>query len=117
MALMINWYDYICFGIVAVSFICSLWVVWRREFGMARNDVHVQLWSSCCKEVHPAWLLVTRLISFVVMAGFLLWDLRDWGALIFIYYTEYLLFLFIFPLVLLPLNSMFQLVMLGNGLI
>ncbi|EEF47198.1 uncharacterized protein LOC8265907 [Ricinus communis] len=115
MALVIYWYDYICFGIVAVSFICSLWVLWRKELAsekdsttiyesllVARPDTdgfvdamprnHVgssQLWTSCWKGLHPGWLLATRFISFLVMGGFLLWDISDWGATIFMYYTEW----------------------------
>ncbi|EXB44440.1 hypothetical protein L484_013858 [Morus notabilis] len=48
-----------------------------------------QLWRSCWKEVHPKWLLLTRLLSFLVLAGFLAWDVVEWDATIFLYYTEW----------------------------
>ncbi|KAL5792020.1 hypothetical protein ACOSP7_000614 [Xanthoceras sorbifolium] len=115
MALVVYWYDFICFGIVAAAFIGSLWVLWRKEVAsrwedntiyesllVARPDrdcyvratprAHVssyQLWTSCWKGVHPGWLLMTRFVSFVVMAGFLSWDITDWGLGIFVYYTEW----------------------------
>ncbi|KAJ6390323.1 hypothetical protein OIU77_024527 [Salix suchowensis] len=117
MALVIYWYDIVCFGIVAASLGVSFWVVWRRELAskcddniiyqsllVARPDItdrtvvpampgnHVgssQLWTSCWKQVHPGWLLATRSISFLVMAGLLWKDIVDWDATIFIYYTEW----------------------------
>ncbi|KAH8517166.1 hypothetical protein H0E87_005204 [Populus deltoides] len=116
MALVIYWYDIVCFGIVAASFVVSLWVLWRRDLAskcddnflyqsllVARPDIndrtvlamprnHVgstQLWTSCWKGVHPGWLLATRFISFLVMAGLLWMDIVDWDATIFIYYTEW----------------------------
>ncbi|KAL3604370.1 hypothetical protein D5086_005229 [Populus alba] len=116
MALVIYWYDIVCFGIVAASFVVSLGVLWRRDLAskcddnflyqsllVARPDIndrtvlamprnHVgssQLWTSCWKGVHPGWLLATRFISFLVMSGLLWRDIVDWDATIFMYYTEW----------------------------
>ncbi|KAL5561071.1 hypothetical protein UlMin_030818 [Ulmus minor] len=115
MALEVYWYDFVCFGIVAFSFLGALWVIWRREGSsrvedstayesllLARPDSQVfvnalprghvstsQLWTSCWKVVHPKWLLATRFISFLAMAGFLAWDVVEWGGTIFVYYTEW----------------------------
>ncbi|XP_021676181.2 uncharacterized protein LOC110661743 [Hevea brasiliensis] len=116
MALVVYWYDFICFGIVAASFFGSLWVLYKKELlaskydtntiyesllvarpdtdgfvnAMPRNHVgSSQLWSSCWKGFHPGWLLATRLVSFLVMAGFLMWDIEEWDATIFVYYTEW----------------------------
>lgn len=115
MGLVVYWYDFICFGIVAAAFVGSAWVLWRKEASskcddntvyesllMARPDndgfvpstpkAHVgssQLWTSCWKGVHPGWLLLTRFVSCVAMAGFLSWDIVDWGGTIFVYYTEW----------------------------
>lgn len=114
MALVVYWYDFICFGIVVAAYIGSLWILWRKEgasrcddntiyesllaaqadgdgFVRATHKAHVgsnQLWSSCWKRVHPGCLLLTRFLSFVAMAVFLSWDILDWDASIFIYYTE-----------------------------
>ncbi|KAH9730949.1 protein rolling protein [Citrus sinensis] len=115
MALVVYWYDFICFGIVVAAYIGSLWILWRKEgasrcddntiyesllaaqadgdgFVRATHKAHVgsnQLWSSCWKGVHPGCLLLTRFLSFVAMAVFLSWDILDWDASIFIYYTEW----------------------------
>lgn len=110
MALEVEWYDFVCFGIVGAAFLGALWVLYRREGGSGSSgsagdaleglllgrrkpsaDGHVGtdwLWTSCWKGVHPGWLLGTRLVSFLAMAGFLAWDVMDWNASIFIYYTE-----------------------------
>nr|KJB49744.1 hypothetical protein B456_008G136300 [Gossypium raimondii] len=115
MALVVYWYDFICFGVVAAAFIGSLWVLWKKEaasrcdeesvyesllearpdadgFIRATPRAHVgsnQLWTSCWIRVHPGWLVLTRFVSFAVMAGFLVWDIVEWDASIFVYYTEW----------------------------
>ncbi|KHG04151.1 Desmoglein-1-beta [Gossypium arboreum] len=114
MALVVYWYDFICFGVVAAAFIGSLWVLWKKEaasrcdeesvyesllearpdadgFIRATPRAHVgsnQLWTSCWIRVHPGWLVLTRFVSFAVMAGFLVWDIVEWDASIFVYYTD-----------------------------
>lgn len=115
MGLLVYWYDAVCFGIVVASFLGSLWVIWRKEGGSRLDDnaifqsllsggpetvghysvakprSHVDsscLWSSCWRGVHPGWLLATRLGSLAVMGGFLAWDIVEWDASIFVYYTE-----------------------------
>lgn len=120
MALVVYWYDFVCFGIVGVSLCGALWVIWSKE-GSSRvedtteyesllqpapdNDVFVtnavprghigtsQLWSSCWRGVHPKWLLATRFLSFLILSGFLAWDVVEWDVIIFVYYTEYVYFL------------------------
>ncbi|KAF5181503.1 rolling protein [Thalictrum thalictroides] len=118
MALVIYWYDFICFAIVATSIFISIWIIWQKE-GNARftektiyyslliseaghgDDGPVgvtwsegtirstQLWTSCWRGVHPIWLMVYRLASAIVMAGILAWDIRQYDTTIFMYYTEY----------------------------
>lgn len=114
MALVVYCYDFICFGVVAAALIASLWVLWKKEaasrcdeesvyesllearpdadgFIRATPRAHVgsnQLWTSCWIRVHPGWLVLTRFVSFAVMAGFLAWDIVEWDTSIFVYYTE-----------------------------
>ena len=119
MALEVEWYDFVCFGIVGVAILGALWVLWMNE-GASRRDLdtmdesllvarpdngvmlivfpratcHVsssQLWTSCWQGVHPLWLLATRFLSLVIMAVLLSWDVLDYDASIFVYYTEYVL--------------------------
>ncbi|XP_024932912.1 uncharacterized protein LOC107426214 isoform X2 [Ziziphus jujuba] len=117
MALEVCWYDFVCFGIVGISFFGALWVIWRNEgsfrfqdstmyeslvvaqpdsevsvtvSGLCKGHVSTcQLWTSCWRGVHPKWLLATRFLSFLVLSGFLAWDVFTWGSTIFIYYTEW----------------------------
>ncbi|XP_068302617.1 uncharacterized protein [Pyrus communis] len=116
MALQVYWYDFVCFGIVGVSFVAALWVIWRKEGAserfedstmydsllVTRPESHVfvsalpkghvstsQLWTSCWKGIHPGWLFASRFVSFLALAGFLAWDLVEWNPSIFIYYTEW----------------------------
>ncbi|XP_044503950.1 uncharacterized protein LOC123224379 [Mangifera indica] len=115
MALVVYWYDLVCFGIVAAAFIGSLWMIWSKENSSRCDDNtiyesliaagpdsdgfvcatpkayvgSIQLWTSCWKGVHPGWLLLTRFVSFIALAGFLSWDIADCDASVFIYYTEW----------------------------
>ncbi|KAI9082660.1 hypothetical protein K1719_035529 [Acacia pycnantha] len=116
MALEVDWYDFVCFGIVGASLIGALWVLWTKEavsrtqydtryesLLMTRPDnevdatsslpkAHVnasQLWTSCWPGFNPLWLLATRFTSFLVMAILLICDALKYGATIFYYYTEW----------------------------
>ncbi|XP_061373618.1 uncharacterized protein LOC133315946 isoform X2 [Gastrolobium bilobum] len=118
MALEVEWYDLVCFGIVGVALVGALWVLWMKERasqsnfgildenllvagpdnGMAVNVLihraigHVstsQLWTSCWRGVHPLWLLATRFLSFVIMAVLLALDVLAYDPSIFLYYTEW----------------------------
>ncbi|KAG7570790.1 hypothetical protein ISN45_Aa04g033340 [Arabidopsis thaliana x Arabidopsis arenosa] len=105
MALIVYWYDFICFAIVAAAIVASLWFLLRRERGCLGIDdtAHVsllplyrskslgsaQLWTSCWIRLHPGWLLFTRSTSFLSMAALLAWDILKWDASIFVYYTEW----------------------------
>ncbi|KAL0711430.1 hypothetical protein Bca4012_018408 [Brassica carinata] len=106
MALVVYWYDFICFGIVLAAIVASLWFLLRRERGCVdvEDTVHnsfllsrsgpeslglTQLWTSCWRRLHPGWLLFTRSISFLSMAALLAWDVLKWDARIFVYYTEW----------------------------
>ncbi|KAK9086226.1 hypothetical protein Syun_028620 [Stephania yunnanensis] len=122
MALVIYWYDLICFAIVGVGIFISLWVITHHRGDSSRYSAnsmyesllvshgsadagHVmleelgstksgyvtssELWTSCWRGVKPIWLLILRLVSAVVMAIILLWDVRSYGSAIFIYYTEW----------------------------
>ncbi|XP_024010778.1 uncharacterized protein LOC18015725 isoform X2 [Eutrema salsugineum] len=108
MALIVYWYDFICFGIVLAAIVASLWFLLRRERGcidvgvmvaqnslllMSRSESEslgsVRLWASCWRRLHPGWILFTRSISFLSMTALLAWDLIKWDASIFVYYTEW----------------------------
>ncbi|KAF8049504.1 hypothetical protein N665_2194s0007 [Sinapis alba] len=106
MALVIHWYDFICFSIVLAAIVASLWFLLRREGGCVDVEDTVQnsfllsrsgseslglarLWTSCWRGLHPGWLLFTRSISFLSMAALLAWDVLKWDASVFVYYTEW----------------------------
>jgi len=114
MALVVEWYDFVCFAIVGVSILGALWVLWTNEGSSAsQSDSNIfvesllvanspssdnrvaighvstsQLWTSCWRGVHPLVLLATRLFSFVSLAVLLYLDIHEYDASIFYYYTE-----------------------------
>ncbi|KAJ1393355.1 hypothetical protein SESBI_35075 [Sesbania bispinosa] len=115
MALEVPWYDIACFGMVGVAIVGALWVLGMNEGASQRdfdttyeslllaqpdNEVivnvlprgHVstsQLWTSCWRGLHPFCLFVTRFLSFLILLFFLVWDFLQYGASIFMYYTEW----------------------------
>ncbi|XP_004496037.1 uncharacterized protein [Cicer arietinum] len=119
MALVVEWYDFVCFGIVGVSILGALWILWNKEGSSASQPDfdnlvdtsetllvaspspdnrlpigHIttfQLWTSCWRGVHPVVLLATRFFSFLTLFILLSLDLRQYDATIFYYYTEWTL--------------------------
>lgn len=135
MGLVVYWYDFVCFGIVGVSFVGALYVIWKME-GAGKHcknersmyesllpvssprDIDVngsstaagrgglvttttttpypkghvsstQLWTSCWRGLHPAYLLGLRFGSFLITSGFLAWDIIADGPSVLVYYTEW----------------------------
>lgn len=117
--MMLEWYDFVCIGIVGCSILSALYVLWINEgsSSFSRSDFDIlvdsllvaspspdnrvtighvttsQLWTSCWRGVHPLVLLATRFISLVSMVVLLSFDLHEYDATIFYYYTEYVIFL------------------------
>ncbi|KAG5150335.1 hypothetical protein JHK84_026807 [Glycine max] len=111
-ALELEWYDFVCFGIVGLAFLGAIWVLWMHEgasqskLGTLEENLLVglqdstgvvvnvvlrdrvigqvrstpQLWTSCWRGLHPLFLLITRFLSFVVMAVLLPLDVREYDA-------------------------------------
>lgn len=125
MALVLHWYDSICFGIVVLSILGALYSLRLKE-GEKRKGVkssssnskyesllvssslpedvsvidddctssrvHIgysHLSNTCWKGLHPGWLLGFRIFAFLILCGFLAWDIQVWGLSIFCYYTEW----------------------------
>ncbi|KAM0948437.1 hypothetical protein DsansV1_C06g0059381 [Dioscorea sansibarensis] len=112
MALPIHWYTILCFAIIAGAFTGALLVIWVYEVCRKNEDRetkyeslflgagdHVRdgdvigvrsakLWLSCWRGVHPAWLLMLRIIFPLVMIGIILWDMQTYDWTIMVYYTE-----------------------------
>ncbi|CAO2818204.1 unnamed protein product [Amaranthus hypochondriacus] len=95
--IVVKWYSIVSVCIVLLSVIGSVYVLWKKECNDDDDDdddddVDVdfqELWTSCWRGLHPGFLLLLRLLSFFVLTFFLSWDLHQWGASIFIYYTEW----------------------------
>jgi hypothetical protein len=119
MALVVEWYDFVCFAIVGGSILVALWLLWTNEGpSTSHSDFDIlvdsllmaspsqdnrvatgyvnnsQLWTSCWRGVHPLVLFATRFSSFVILAVLLSLDIHEYDASIFYYYTEYVIFPF-----------------------
>ncbi|MCL7031831.1 hypothetical protein MKW94_023691 [Papaver nudicaule] len=116
---LIPWYDFLCFAIVVGAIFAAIWMLLHKENDGRRKCAtkyeslllsqpdqdhgnvdsaewtqpnHLrsyQLWTSCWRNLNPLWLLLTRFLSFVIMARFLAWDIQVHGKIMFLYYTEW----------------------------
>ncbi|RZC52987.1 hypothetical protein C5167_047318 [Papaver somniferum] len=66
------------------------------EWTQPNHVVSNQLWTSCWRNLNPVWLLVTRFLSFVIMARVLAWDIQLHGKTVFLYYTKWTFALVVF---------------------
>ncbi|KAK7356274.1 hypothetical protein VNO80_15542 [Phaseolus coccineus] len=105
MTLELEWYDLVCFGIVGVTLVGSLRVLWMHEGSSKSEDERLlvggeengtviggvrstKLWSSCWPGMHPLWLLLIRFLSFLTLAILQTLDVREYDVTIFVYYTD-----------------------------
>ena len=57
----------------------------RRPDGVLYDD---EAWRPCLRDIHPAWLLAYRLVSFFVLFSLLIVIVISDGGNIFYYYTQ-----------------------------
>ncbi|KAF0890176.1 hypothetical protein E2562_038531 [Oryza meyeriana var. granulata] len=57
----------------------------QRRPGVLYDD---EAWRPCLPDIHPAWLLGYRLISFFVLLSLLIVSVISDGGTIFYYYTQ-----------------------------
>ncbi|KAI3881914.1 hypothetical protein MKX03_021283, partial [Papaver bracteatum] len=126
MTVLIPWNDILCFLVVVSSIFASIWMLLRHEENDGTRKCstkyesllvpqpdkdnrnvssertqpnHVgsnQLWTSCWRNLNPVWLLVTRFLSFIIMARVLAWDIQVHGRTVFLYYTKWTFALVVF---------------------
>ena len=44
-------------------------------------------WKPCLKEIHPVWLLIYRVVAFLILLGLLIVSISEGGE-VFYYYTQ-----------------------------
>ncbi|KAF3337525.1 hypothetical protein FCM35_KLT18112 [Carex littledalei] len=95
----LNWRVLLCsIWILACMIVASI-LIWRYEGhgsrpqssekereGLLYDD---EAWRPCLKEIHPAWLLAFRLVSFFVLLGLLIVIIVVDKGSIFYYYTQW----------------------------
>lgn len=94
----LNWRVLLCsIWILACMIVASI-LIWRYEGHCSRPQSSEkeregllyddEAWRPCLKEIHPAWLLAFRLVSFFVLLGLLIVIIVVDKGTIFYYYTQ-----------------------------
>ncbi|XP_064968139.1 uncharacterized protein LOC135614574 [Musa acuminata AAA Group] len=95
----LNWRVLLCAIWVLSSMIIASILIWKFEGSNTETEgsspeshyplYEDELWRPCLTEVHPAWLLVFRLIAFAILLAFLIINVAVDGGGIFYYYTQW----------------------------
>ncbi|KAI4980604.1 hypothetical protein ZWY2020_021089, partial [Hordeum vulgare] len=104
----LNWKFVLCATWVYSCMALACYLIWKYEgpSSPAGNDEGVDkeearprigpgvvyledCWKSCLDDIHPAWLLAFRLVSFLFMASVIIYDVIVDGWTVFLYYTQW----------------------------
>uniref|UniRef100_A0A453E2E8 Uncharacterized protein n=1 Tax=Aegilops tauschii subsp. strangulata TaxID=200361 RepID=A0A453E2E8_AEGTS len=104
----LNWRFLLCATWVYSCMALACYLIWKyegpsspagNEEGVDREEARPKIgpgvvyledcWKPCLEEIHPAWLLAFRLVSFLFMASVLVSDVIVDGWTVFLYYTQW----------------------------
>nr|WCD39202.1 putative UDP protein [Annona squamosa] len=98
----LNWRVALCSIWTLLSVVVSAVLIWKNEgFGTSSDDSedaqqrragfvrNEECWRPCLKEIHPAWLLIFRIVAFCVLVPLLVVYAVVDGSSIFHYYTQW----------------------------
>lgn len=97
----LNWRFLLCAIWILLAILGAAFIIWRYEGckrsnsperGNRRERVGTlykdEAWTTCCKKIHPLWLLAYRVIGFVILLTVILADTIVHSPQIFYFYTE-----------------------------
>lgn len=96
-----NWRFFVCALFLAIVMVVAALLIWKYEGFKrpkpgSRDDsqdsvgslYEDELWRTCVKGIHPAWLLAYRTLAFAVLFALILSDAVTSGGSIFLFYTQ-----------------------------
>ncbi|KAE8803595.1 putative LRR receptor-like serine/threonine-protein kinase [Hordeum vulgare] len=104
----LNWKFVLCATLVYSCMALACYLIWKYEGpslpagndeGVDKEEARPRIgpgvvyledcWKSCLDDIHPAWLLAFRLVSFLFMASVIIYDVIVDGWTVFLYYTQW----------------------------
>uniref|UniRef100_A0A8I6X5J7 Uncharacterized protein n=1 Tax=Hordeum vulgare subsp. vulgare TaxID=112509 RepID=A0A8I6X5J7_HORVV len=104
----LNWKFVLCATWVYSCMALACYLIWKYEGpslpvgndeGVDREEARPRIgpgavyledcWKPCLHDIHPAWLLAFRLVSFLFMASVIIYDVIVDGWTVFLYYTQW----------------------------
>ncbi|KAH0470135.1 hypothetical protein IEQ34_001693 [Dendrobium chrysotoxum] len=93
----LNWRFFFCAVLVMFTMAVASIMIWKYEGseqdGEEEEEEEDAAWRPCLRTVHPVWLLVFRIIAFIIFVSLIVADLVVDGASNLYYYTEWTSFL------------------------
>lgn len=97
----LNWRFLLCALWILIAILGAALLIWRyegcnksksKERDNQREKVGTlykdEAWTTCCKRIHPVWLLVYRVLGFSILLTVILSDTIVHSPRIFYFYTE-----------------------------
>ncbi|KAI0529555.1 hypothetical protein KFK09_002107 [Dendrobium nobile] len=87
----LKWRFFFCAVLVMFTMAAASIMIWKYEGSEQDGEEEEEedaAWRPCLRTVHPAWLLVFRIIAFIIFVSLIVADLVVDGASNLYYYTE-----------------------------
>lgn len=85
----LRWQAPVCALIFLLPTLLSITFIIKKSNNSPTTFKFIHLWMPCWRNLHPSWLLLYRLFSFISMAYLLYLTVLTFGSFVFYFYTQW----------------------------